>query len=59
MQSSERGPHWGKGPKGYKRSDDRIREEVCECISQQGHVDASEVEVRVQGGEVTLTGTVV
>lgn len=55
---TERGPHYGKGPKGYKRSDDRIREDVCECIAHQGHIDASDVEVRVEGGVVSLSGTV-
>lgn len=54
----DRGPHYGKGPKGYKRSDDRTREEVCEAIAHQGHIDASDVEVKVAGGIVTLSGTV-
>ena len=25
--------HRGKGPKGYTRSDDRIREDVCDCLT--------------------------
>lgn len=54
----ERGPHYGKGPKGYKRSDERIREEVCEAIARQGYVDASDVEVKVEKGVVILSGTV-
>src|SRR6266545_364489 len=45
------------GPKGYRRSDERIRDEVCERIARSG-IDAREVEVAVEGGEVTLTGTV-
>jgi osmotically-inducible protein OsmY len=52
------GLHTGKGPKGYRRSDDRIREDVCECLTRHGEVDASEVDVQVKDGEVTLTGTV-
>ena len=52
------GQHSGKGPKGYQRSDDRIREDVSEALSRHGDVDASEIEVNVQNGEVTLTGTV-
>jgi hypothetical protein len=44
------------GPKGYRRPDDRIQDEVCERIARSG-IDAREVEVAVQGGEVTLTGT--
>jgi osmotically-inducible protein OsmY len=54
----ERGPHYGKGPKGYKRSDERIREDVSDAIGQDGYVDASDVEVKVEAGIVTLTGTV-
>jgi hypothetical protein len=46
-----------RGPKGYKRSDDRVSDEVCERIARSG-VDAENVEVKVQAGEVTLTGTV-
>ena len=54
----ERGPHYGKGPKGYRRSDERIREEICEAMSRQGFIDASDVEVTVEGGIVRLVGTV-
>ena len=54
----DRGPHWGKGPKGYKRSDERTRDDVCDAIAHQGHIDASDVEVKVTDGIVTLSGTV-
>jgi len=53
-----RGPHWGKGPKGYKRSDERIREDVCDAIANQGEIDATDVDVLVEGSVVTLRGTV-
>ncbi len=53
-----RGPFYAKGPKGYRRSDERIREDVCECIHMQGHIDASDVEIKVENGIVTMTGTV-
>lgn len=53
-----RGQHVGRGPKGYKRSDERITEDVCEALSRHGEIDASEIEVKVQGGEVILTGSV-
>jgi hypothetical protein len=55
---TDRGPFYGKGPKGYRRSDDRIREEICECISMQGHIDATDVEITVENGIVTMKGTV-
>lgn len=52
------GPHRGKGPAGYQRSDERIRELVCESLTDDDEIDASHVEVRVSDGEVTLSGTV-
>lgn len=51
------GTHAGKGPKGYTRSDERIREEVCEALTRDPYVDASDMEVRVDDCEVTLDGT--
>jgi hypothetical protein len=63
----ERGGYWrryeprgfqGRGPKGYQRSDDRIRDEICDCMTDDPALDASEIEVAVVQGEVTLTGSV-
>lgn len=48
----------GRGPKGYTRSDERIREDVSERLADDPMVDASDISVAVQSGEVTLTGTV-
>lgn len=50
--------HFGKGPKGFKRSDERIREDVSEALFNDHDVDASDIEVKVQNGEVTLSGTI-
>ena len=50
--------HYGRGPKGYQRSDQRIHEDICERLAQDRQIDASEIEVSVQGGVVTLKGTV-
>ncbi len=47
----------GRGPKGYRRSDERIKEDVNDRLSE-GYLDASDVEVNVMNCEVTLTGTV-
>jgi osmotically-inducible protein OsmY len=47
-----------RSPKGYKRSDDRIREDICDQLSQQSQLDPGEIEVSVSGGEVTLSGSV-
>lgn len=52
------GPHRGVGPKGYVRSDERIRELVCDDLMDDPWVDASGIEVAVKNGEVTLSGTV-
>jgi hypothetical protein len=48
----------GRGPKGYRRSDERIEEDVNEALSQDPRIDATEIEVKVTNGEVTLSGTV-
>jgi osmotically-inducible protein OsmY len=56
MRSAEH--HRGRGPKGYQRSDERIREDVNDRLTDDPHVDASEIEVAVANREVTLTGTV-
>lgn len=50
--------HRGKGPKGFKRSDARIHEDVCECLTEDPRIDASNLEVTVKDCEVTLSGTV-
>lgn len=48
----------GLGPKGYKRSDERISEEVHQRLTDDSWLDASNINVSVSGGEVTLSGTV-
>jgi osmotically-inducible protein OsmY len=47
-----------RGPKGYQRSDERLREDISERLMQSTHVDSSEVTVNVVSGKVTLEGTV-
>lgn len=46
------------GPKGYRRADERVREDVCERLAMNPYVDVSEVSVDVANGVVTLDGTV-
>ena len=48
----------GRGPKGYTRSDDRIKEDLCERLTEDHLVDASDITVEVRQGVVTLTGAV-
>jgi hypothetical protein len=57
-QEGQRGRFTGRGPKGWKRSNERISEEVNEALARHPDVDASDIEVRVENGEVTLTGVV-
>jgi len=45
-------------PKGFKRSDERLKDDIQEALIRNSHIDASELEVQVKDGEVTLTGTV-
>ena len=54
----ERGTFAGRGPKGYRRSDERIREDVNDRLTWSPELDATDIEVRVNDGEVTLTGVV-
>jgi osmotically-inducible protein OsmY len=48
----------GRGPAGYRRSDERIREDVCECLTDDAYLDATEIEVTVKDRIVTLSGLV-
>ena len=48
----------GRGPRNYHRSDERIREDVSERLTENDWLDASEVEVNVVAGEVILSGVV-
>lgn len=57
-QEPRRGGFRGRGPRGYQRSDERINEEVCQCLCDDDDVDAQDIEVTVASGEVTLNGTV-
>ena len=58
LAGREEGPYNGRGPKGYHRSDDRIKEDVCEALTSNSFIDPSDVEISVEGGEVKLSGTV-
>lgn len=50
--------HRGRGPRNYQRSDERLREDVCESLTDDPRIDASQVDVEVSGRCVTLTGEV-
>jgi len=48
----------GCGPRNYQRSDERIGEDINERLTRAASIDATNVEVRIQDGEVTLLGVV-
>lgn len=55
---SGRPSYRGRGPKNWRPTDERIRDNVNELLTDHDDVDATDVEVRVENGEVTLDGTV-
>ena len=50
--------HRGRGPRGYIRRTERIREDLCDRLTENPFIDASDIDVAVTGSEVVLTGTV-
>ncbi|HVW54481.1 MAG TPA: BON domain-containing protein [Rhizobiaceae bacterium] len=50
--------HRGRGPKNYTRSDERIEEDINDRLTDDWMLDATEIEVEVSGGDVTLSGNV-
>jgi osmotically-inducible protein OsmY len=56
--AEQAGRHRGRGPRGYRRSDERVGEDLHERLTDDPALDATEVQVQVTQGEVVLTGTV-
>jgi len=56
--SRPEGTYRGRGPRGYVRSPARIYEDLCDRLTDNPFVDASDIEVGIAGTEVTLNGTV-
>ena len=52
------GTYRGRGPKNYRRRDERILEDVNDLMCDNAYLDASEIEVTVSEGNVVLSGTV-
>jgi BON domain/SPW repeat len=48
----------GRGPRGFHRSDERLRDAICERMADSPLLDASDIDVSVAGGTVTLHGIV-
>ena len=58
VETARAGPHAGRGPRGYARSDERIREEINERLTDDPDLDPTEILVTVAEREVTLEGEV-
>jgi hypothetical protein len=58
MKRALRGLFRAKGPKSRTRDEQRIYEDVCERLTRQPDVDASDIEVTVELGVITLAGSV-
>ncbi|HEX6107481.1 MAG TPA: BON domain-containing protein [Gemmatimonadales bacterium] len=52
------GGHAGRGPRTSRRSDGSLHEEIREMLTHHPEIDAGDVEVLVEDGEVTLQGAV-
>lgn len=52
------GGHVGKGPKGYRRSDANIHEDLGDALTRSSEIDATDIEISVHRGEITLSGHV-
>lgn len=55
-EEEQEGPHRGKGP--GQRTDEQIKSAVEEALTEDSWLDASGIQVNVQNGIATLTGTV-
>ena len=56
--SATRSGYSGRGPRDYQRSDERIREDANDALTRDPEIDASDVQVSVTNGEITLKGEV-
>jgi osmotically-inducible protein OsmY len=57
-QADIKAEHRGRGPKGYKRSDGRIEEDVNDRLTDDPYINASDIQVAVKDSEVTLSGMI-
>jgi len=58
MDAGRRENHSGRGPSSYQRSDERIKEDVNDRLTDDSFLDATNIEVNVNDRLVTLTGNV-
>lgn len=48
----------GRGKRGQRRSDETLAQEIHEILTKDPELDATDIEVEVEGGAVTLSGEV-
>lgn len=48
----------GRGPKGWRRSPERMREDACEALYHSALVDASDIDIIIKDKILYLRGTV-
>jgi osmotically-inducible protein OsmY len=53
-----RGSNPRSGPKGFRRADDRLLDDIAERLMYADDIDSSDVTVGVKDAKVTLDGTV-
>lgn len=58
MNRRDGGKYGGIGPKNYQRNEQRIYEDVCDLLMENDGIDASDIEVKVEGNYVILSGNV-
>jgi hypothetical protein len=52
------GMHQGRGPRNFQRSDERISDEIHQILTFHPEIDATDIEILVDKGIVTLRGKV-
>jgi hypothetical protein len=48
----------GIGPRGYRRTPERIYEDICDRLTDNPFIDASDIDVATSGTEIVLSGSV-
>jgi osmotically-inducible protein OsmY len=47
-----------RGPRGWERSDERLKDDICQRLYDRHDLDASDVTIDVREARVTIDGTV-
>jgi hypothetical protein len=52
------GSHFESGPRGYRRNDGAVYDDVCETLRMSSAIDARDLSVEVKDGTVFLKGSI-